>query len=336
MTLKSILLRFSLLILLFGCQRDPLAIDSSNTKVSIAFYNLDKMMMEADSLELLALHKKMKHDISEVFDYQVGYCIQIGDVSDTTFASSFLEYKRDTFIQKLEKEIAVKFPDTKKHENEIIEGFRNIQTHLPDAKMPKHVVFMNSLFVSNAFSTEKDLAIGLERYLGPTSPSIQRLPSEPFYSWMKEGMDVKYLERDAIASWVMTHVLAEEEGNLAQQMIRWGKILYLTEAAFPDLDKSIIMRYSDKDLSWATENEASFWKYLIDQEMLFKIDEQITQNMLGDGPFTPGLPDEKAPDRLGQYLGWRMVKNFMETTETSFEELVKMSYNDILQSYEIE
>lgn len=336
MTLKSILLRLSLLILLFGCQRDPLAVDSSSTKVSIQFYNLDKMMMNADSLELLAIHAKMKKEIPELFDYQVGYCIQIGDVTDTTFASSFLEYKRDTFIQKLEKEIAVKFSDTKVHETSILEGFKKIKTHLPKSKLPTSIVFMNSLFVSNAFSTEKEIGIGLERYLGATSASIQRLPSEPFYTWVKEGMEVRFLERDALASWMMTHIVVDEEGaNLAQKMIRWGKILYLTEAAFPEVDKSIILRYSDKDLEWATENEYSFWKYLIDEELLFKVDEQMIQNMISDGPFTPGLP-EKAPDRLGQYLGWRMVKNYMETTETSFEELLKMPYNEILQSYEVE
>jgi len=335
MTHKSILALISIILISVACKRDPLAVDASKTMVNIEYLALDSMLMQSDSVELLGVYQKMKESIPELFDYQVGYCFQIGKVNDTAFVSQFLEYKRDSFIQKLEKEIEQKFPKPSQFNSRINTGFKHLKTHLPTVKLPKNVVYMNSLFASNAFSTETEIGIGLERYLGVKSPSIQRLPSEPFYTWVKEGMEAKFLERDALASWIMTHVVAEEDGNLAQKIIRWGKIMYLTQAAFPDIDESILMRYSEEDFKWATENEYSLWKYLIDEELLFKLDEKIAQNLLADGPFTPGLP-EKGPDRLGQYLGWRMVKNYMENSETSFETLLKMPYNDILQAYKVE
>ncbi len=335
MTPKSIFFILLIFVFFVACDNDPLDVDASETKVYTDFIYLDSLLLNADSLELVSLHKKMSQDIPELFDYQVGYCMQIGKTKPSEFASRFLVYKQDPFIKNLELEIKSKFPNSKKYQSSILEGFRYLKTHLPKAKTPKKIVFMNSLFASNAFSTKKELGVGLERYLGANSPSIKQLPSEPFYNWVKDGMDEKYLERDAIASWVMTHVVPEDKGNLAQQMIQWGKILYITEATFPKAKKAIILRYNDADFKWAEENEAFFWKYLIDQEMLFKIDEQLINNMIADGPFTPGLP-EKAPDRLGQFLGWRMVKNFMETTDTSFEDLLTTEYNEILQSYETE
>lgn len=335
MTQKSILVLLLNIFLCVSCSYNPLDVDSSNTKLTLGFENIDKDLQQADSLELLTLSRKFKSEIKEAFEYQVGYCLQIGKVSDADFASSYLTYKQDTFIQKLEKEIANAFPSTEKSEVEITEGFRYLKTHLPKAKLPKKVVFMNSLFVANAFATENEIAVGLERYLGPKSPSVRSLPSEPFYDWVKEGMDVRYLERDVLASWINAHLVKEQEGNLAQKIIRWGKVLYLTEAAFPEMDKSIILRYSTEDYAWAIENEGFFWKHLIDQELLFKIDERVSQNMLGEGPFTPGLP-EKAPDRLGQFLGYRMVKQYMESSKSSFESLMKVEYNEILQAYESE
>jgi len=333
MTSKSIFLLLSLLVFFTACKHDPFDVDTSKTNVQIKFVYLDSLLINADSLELISLHQKMTKEISELFDYQVGYCMQIGRTTPSEFASRYLTYKQDTFIRKLEKEISEKFPNTEKFSSSITQGFNYLKTHLPKAKTPNSVVYMNSLFASNAFSSKEDLGIGLDRYLGVNSQSIKQLPAEPFYNWVKDGMDEKFLERDAMASWVMTHVVPEERGNLAQHIIHWGKILYLTEAAYPKVDKSIILRYNETDFKWAEENEAFFWKYLIDEEMLFKMDEQLISNMIADGPFTPGLP-EKAPDRLGQYLGWRMVKNFMESTETSFENLLKTEYNEILQSYE--
>ena len=335
MTHKSIFILLSVLSLTLSCGRNPLDVDTSNAKVEISYYNIDSMLMHADSSNLANVHASLKKNISELYDYQVGYCFQIGNVNDSSFVASFLEYKRDTFIQKLENELAIKFKNTSAHQTEITTGFKYLKTHLPAVKMPKSIGFMNSLFASNAFSTQEEIGIGMERYLGANSPSVQRLPSEPFYSWVKEGMEVKYLERDAMASWIMTHIVEDVDGNLAEKMIRWGKILYLTEAAYPNKEKQIILRYSEEDYKWAIDNEASLWKYLIDEQLLFKLDEKISQNMLSDGPFTPGLP-EKGPDRLGQYLGWRMVRNFMESTETSFEDLLKMPYNEILQAYEVE
>lgn len=335
MTQKSILVLLLNIFLWVSCTYDPLDVDSSNTMVSIGFVNVDRALKSADSLELVALSKEYKKQFREAFEYQVGYCMQIGKVSNEEFASRYLEYKKDTFIQRLEKEISVAFPTTTALEASILNGFKFLKTHMPKAKTPEKIVFINSLFVANAFTTENEIAVGLERYLGAKSPSVRSLPSEPFYDWVKEGMDVRYLERDVLTTWINTHLVKDADGNLAQKMIRWGKVLYLTEAAFPQIDKSIILRYSKEDFNWATDNEAFFWKHLIDQELLFKIDERVSQNMLGEGPFTPGLP-EKAPDRLGQFLGYRMVKQYMESSKSSFEKLMNVEYNEILQAYESE
>ena len=57
--------------------------------------------------------------------------------------------------------------------------------------------------------------------------------------------------------------------------------------------------------------------------------------MLNEGPFTIGLPEE-SPDRLGQYLGWKIVHDYMSKKDISLEELIKTPYNNILQEYEIE
>ena len=127
----------------------------------------------------------------------------------------------------------------------------------------------------------------------------------------------------------------EPKGSLIEQVIHWGKIIYLTEAAIPDASKHLIMRYEENDLEWAMKNEFGFWKYLVNEKLLFKIDELNIINMLKEGPFTPGLP-ERGPDRLGQYLGWQMVKQYVESKEVPLKELSDIPYNDILQNYEIE
>lgn len=335
MTRRSIFIVAVVLSTLSACQRDPLDVDTTGVDVSLDFVHLDSLLFHTDSGQLADLHRELKSRIPDLFDYQIGYCMRIGKVRDTAFVNSILTYRQDSMIQRLETEIEAKFADLSPQRKELIDALIHLKAQVPSAVLPQAIVFQNSLFTSSAFSTDKEIGIGLERYLGAGSPMVKELPSEPFYDWIKEGFDARYMTRDAIASWIMTHIVPEEEGNLAQHMIRYGKLLYLTQAAFPQKEDAVILRYSKEDLRWAMDNEYAFWKYLIDQDMLFKNDERNAANMISEGPFTPGLP-EKGPDRLGQFLGWRMVKNFMESTDTSFEELLKTPYNVILQSYEVE
>lgn len=333
MILKKLFIISLVFLIATSCKRDPLEVDISNTNISIGFTNLDSLLYNTPADQLPELRQQLSGSVSELFDYQIGYCMRIGKVHDTAFVNSILQYRSDTTIQKLESEIANEFKNLSSYKKNLTNAFKHLKAHLPDAKIPNQIVFQNSLFNSSAFCTEKEIGIGLDQYLGKNSEIIKQLPSEPFYDWMKQGFDKTYLERDAILSWILTHVLPETKGNLAEQIIYHGKALYLAEASMPAASKNTIVRYSEEDFKWATNNEYSFWKYLVDENLLFQTDERNAKNMLNEGPFTPGLP-EKGPDRLGQYLGWRIVKNYMENSETTFEELINTPYNEILQSYE--
>ncbi len=320
---------------LSSCKYDPLNVDASDVKIDLQFVNMDSLQRKADNDQLLQLHSQFKKEIPEIYDYQLGYCIGLGDVDDTAFVNGMRSFLSDPYIAKVEKRIADKFADLSVYRQEIKSGFQHLKYHLSKVAIPEKIVFMNSFFASNAFTTEKQIGIGLERYLGKETDVILDLPGDSFYQWMKDGLDERYLSRDALCSWIMTHVIEETNGNLTEQMIRWGKIIYLTEAAFPQKDHAIILRYSDEDMKWALEQEQEIWNYLVREKLLFKLDERLKINMLNEGPFTIGLP-EKGPDRLGQFMGWRMVKKYMEIKRVNVEELIKTPYTAILAEYEID
>lgn len=335
MSLKSFFLSGSLALLISACGSDPLDVDVSDVQVKIDFVNMDSIWGKAKGRDFLKADTDFRQRIPEIYDYELGYCLRIGKISDTALVNSLTQFTKDPFMSRVEMAIQREFKDLSGVRAEIIDGFKHVKYHIPTANIPKTIVFMNSVFTSSAFSTQHEIGIGLERYLGAKSSVIKDLPNDMFFEWIKEGMDRRYLVRDALCSWIMTTYVPEIDGDLAEQIIRWGKILYLTEAALPNAPESIIPRYSEADYAWALENEYALWKYLVDQKMLFKIDELNKTNLLNEGPFTPGLP-EKGPDRLGQFLGWRMVRKYMEVKEITVEELLNVHYTDIIREYEIE
>lgn len=333
---KSIWLALAGWILLGSCSFDPLDVDVSDVKVDLNFTDVNQVLVSADSAELITKHHEFGNSMTDIYAYLIGYCLKIGNVNDSAFYESIVDYRLDPTIQKMNTDMDAVFSDKKKIEEKITNGFRHLRYHLPDCLLPEHIVYINSLFQSGVFCTEKEIGIGMQQYLGKDNEVVRQLNPQYYFDWMKEGFDRRYLERDVLTGWIETHLVDETKGALAEHIVRWGKVLYLAEAAFPDDDESIILRYTDAELKWAQDNEFAFWDYLVKESLLFKIDDQTTQNMIGDGPFTPGIPEEGSPDRLGQYLGWRMVHSYMDQYDISVKELIALPYNEILQEFEIE
>jgi hypothetical protein len=338
MVLSRFLPLFAGVLLLSACSNDPLDVDTSGVDVQIRYTNLDSLMQHTNEELLLGKLLEQRVRTQDVIDYELGYCLGVGSVMDTALVQNLAAFRNNPYVKRLEERISQKFPDLAQRHAKITEGFRHIKAHLPDASIPTEIVYMNSYFQSSAFCTDKEIAVGLERYLGAKTDVIKELPPQDFFPWIKEKMDPQYLERDAVTAWIMTNIVKDSEEDATthniEQIIRWGKILYLTEAAFPDQPKHWIMRYSEKDYKWAIENERSFWEFLVAEKMLFTTDEQLQANVLNDGPFTAGLP-EKAPDRLGQFLGWRIIQSYMEQYDVTLQELMALPYTELLQEYEI-
>ena len=320
------------LCLFFTCSHDPFKTSIKGIKIDLKFFNLDSALRNSGDKELLNLKSKFKRDNSSILDYTFAYCIGGSLQSDSSYINGLKRFYSNNYIQRLEKRLQKKQGDFSFEKKELLIAFKRLKAFFSKEKIPNTIYFINSSFSASVFCTEKEIAIGVERYLGPNEKVIQELPNEQFFTWIKNGMKKEYLLRDVMAAWLMTHYFPETSENYASEMMRWGKILYITQATMPDKELNQILRYSKSQFDWALKSEGMFWKYLVENELLFKTDEKTRSNLLNEGPFTSGLPEE-SPDRLGQFLAWRIVHQYMETHDISIAELNKKSYNELLQNY---
>jgi hypothetical protein len=265
-------------------------------------------------------------------------CLSFGLPTDSLFYQSVDLFKKDKYIIELEQEIDITLRNKLSGYNQLLDDkFARLAYYLPNKPLPTKIFWINSLFSSSVFCTLNEIGVGLERYVGPQKKVIKQLPSEQFFQWMKDGMISEFLVRDVLVNWIYTHYLPENEnGVLVQRMIEWGKVYYILHAIYPELPFNTLLRYNQSKYEWCDKNEIQVWKYLVSQSLVFSKNERDHSNFLNEGPFTPGLP-EKGPDRLGQYLGWKMVYNYMENHESlSLKDLIKVPYNSILQEYQID
>ncbi len=324
----------SLLVFLSACGGSVLDVNPEESKLKIKTQYIEKQLFSDYNSFKTCYYSLAKNDI-ELANYWTVYCLQFGELPDSIFEKKFADFQKVPILKQTHSEISKQFKDLDQIENTIIDGFKRLSIHLPNAKFPENIYFSYSGFQSSAFCTDKSSMIGLERYLGEKNEITQSLPPNLFYEWVKKGMNPIYIERDAVCAWAMTHLVnLDNPKNTIEALINYGKVIYLTEAAFPTFEKEKIIRYSKRDYDWALRNEASFWQYLVDQKQLFVLDDKLLANYLQEAPFTAGIP-MKGPDRLGQFLGWRIVQSYMEQYDITLKELIDLPYTELLQEYEI-
>lgn len=337
LTRKNLFLLPILSVLLWGCSSNPLDVDVSDVKLKISYEDMRTAMHDYEGEQLMKTHKRYKKEIPDIYNYFLGACIGFKeDYTDSTFMESMKNFREDEGVAAFEKEIDAKFKDLKPIEEKLTDGFKHLKYHLPKAKMPTHIVFMNSLFRSSVWVTENEIGIGLGNYLGSKSKTVQNSDPNVMYQWMREAMRREYLERDVMENWISTHLVEEVELNLASDIIYYGKVMYLIKAAYPEMHDRLVLRYTSAQWKWAEKNEMAFWEYLKQNQMFFQNEEITKMNLFNAGPKTPGLPIKGSPDRLGKYLGYKIVCDYMEETESSVKSLVNTDYKKILQKYKPE
>ena len=119
---------------------------------------------------------------------------------------------------------------------------------------------------------------------------------------------------------------------LIDNMLHRGKVIYLLSVFMPDKKMNDIIGYTTKQWKWAEQYEEEIWKTIVGKKHLFSTDMQLISKYMNDAPFT-SLVSQDSPGRLGTWIGWRIIKSYMERNENvTLEQLMKENnYRKILE-----
>jgi hypothetical protein len=136
----------------------------------------------------------------------------------------------------------------------------------------------------------------------------------PLYK--RRNMDKPFMAADCMRAWAQSEyeMKPAEEKTLLSQMVYYGKQLYFIDAMLPDVPDSIKIGYTAENMKWTIDNEANLWGYFIDKSLLFETNQDKFFKYINEGPTTNGLPKE-APAELGRWVGWQIVRAYMEKND---------------------
>ena len=105
------------------------------------------------------------------------------------------------------------------------------------------------------------------------------------------------------------------------EMIDHGKSYYLLSKLLPCTPEHILMGYTQEEWKDANDNDATIWANFIQNELLYETNHQMKQKFLGERPNVYEIA-EKCPGRIGRWLGWQIVKSYVDNTGTSTQSLM--------------
>ncbi|MBN1987440.1 MAG: hypothetical protein JW761_14105 [Prolixibacteraceae bacterium] len=324
---------FFILVLLavsiFSCKQNPLKVDISGISVEPEFIRFEKELFglpQNDTLnDFLELHKKHPA-FFDLFTYRI---INIGGIDDEHFTEYINAFLSDTMILNVKLLVEDEFSDFEEIQNQITTAFKYYRYHFPGKEIPA-VYTCISGFNQSVVTAEGIIGISLDKYLGRHCKYYQRLNTTPQYKIA--NMHKKKIVSDVAFAWGMTEFDANNKAtNLLGNMIHQGKLMYFTDALLPEMNDTLKIGYTKKQLEWCEANEAQMWLKLVETKMLYSNKRMDIIRYINDGPYTNGFPLE-SPARTGIWIGWQIVRKYMEEhPETTLSQLMNNSdYQKIL------
>lgn len=299
---------------LFGCsEEDKVAREIQNIDLEVNVDRFDIAFSEARPQDIPTLKAKYPY----LFPSQY---------PDSVWSNKLV----DTLQVELSAEVKKAFPNFKAEKRALELLFKHITYYFPKYNVPKVITVTSNVdYTNRVILADSLLLIGLDSYLGKKHRFYQ-----DFQRYVAKQLDAQYIVSD-VAGKFAEKVVAQDRNDrtFLAQMIYFGKILYIKDKITPFLSDAQKIGYDKEQLAWAKANEEAIWRNFIEQEHLYSTNNRLSLRFLDIAPFSKfGLElDNESPGRIGQYIGWQIVRAFMEKNKISLDRLLRLSAEDIFK-----
>lgn len=248
---------------------------------------------------------------------------------ETTPDSIWVAMMQDTLQQQLADEVQDAFDDFENVEGDLHRLFQHIKYYYPESQAPKVITLISSVDYENrVVLTDSLLLIGLDNYLGKDHFFYKGLSN-----YIAQGLDKRYLLSDIASAFAKKVNRYPRNRSFLSRMVYYGKELYLKDRLLPDATDAQKIGYSEEQWQWAKENEEQIWRFFIERELLYSTDSKLDKRFLDPAPFSKfGLElDNESPPRLGRYMGWQIVRAYMEKNDVTLKQLMDLPADEIFK-----
>jgi gliding motility-associated lipoprotein GldB len=228
----------------------------------------------------------------------------------------------------LYNEVQKKYPNFDKQATAIEELFKHLKYYFPKTITPKvYTVIAEMDYNNKAIYANDKLIISLELYLGKDVKFYQ------FPDYLRQNFEERQMMPDVVSSFSFRKIPLPKDKTLLSNMIFYGKELYLKDVLLPDYTDAEKIGYQPEQIIWCQENESYMWRFFIDENLLFDSDSKLNNRFINLAPFSKFYLeiDNESPGRVGQWIGWQIVRSFMKNNDVSLQDMLKMDTKELFE-----
>lgn len=312
--MKKYLLLAVFAIGIASCKKEDKVTEAAEAiPVKMEIERFDKLFYESKPEDLSQLKNKYP------FFFPVGN-------ADTVWTNKL----SNPLLRELYGEVKKKYPNNDAFEDDLEQLFKRIKFYYPETKTPKVITLISEVDTdAKAIYADSLALISLDTYLGKDHRYYEGFPK-----YMRQGFEPSQMMPDLVSSFSQGKIAPPSDRSLLGQMIYFGKELYMKDMLLPDATDAVKIEYTDEQIQWCAENESEMWKYFINNKILYDTDVKLMQRFVSVGPYSKFYLeiDNESPGRVGQWLGWQIVRSYMNNNDVSLQKMLAMDAKEIFDN----
>lgn len=205
--------------------------------------------------------------------------------------------------------------------NQFEQAFKNFNYYYPDFQPPKIQTVISGM-EADLLVSDSLIIIGLDYYLGSGAKYRPNMHEYILRRYQKNfivpsvlllyGIDGKYNFNNL------------EDQTVLAEMIAYGKAYYFAKQMLPCVPDSTFIGYTREEIEGSRKNLDLIWKRFIEDEVLYATTHLVKQKYIAERPKTFEV-GEKCPGRIGTWVGWEIVKKYMNNNKVTLPQLMQTS-----------
>ena len=294
-----------------------LLINSCTKREEVTFQRLDKILFgnkSRDSIRhFLNTHAAIARLYFNVDSNTPG--------SDTALVNELYHRINDSTLNVLYQQVQNTFGDATDLQKELSAAFANIHKDFPEFKTPRVVTMVTGFMGPDLVLSDSLIVIGLDYFVGPKATYRPRGPEYPQY--ILRRYQQQYIA-PAIVFAISDKYNATDQADqtMLADMVYYGKGYVFTKTMMPETADSLIIGYTDQQLTETYQSQDLVWAHFIDNQLLYQTNPSVKMRYMNERPFTAEI-GARCPGAIGRWVGWRIVGKYNDEQKPSITELMR-------------
>ena len=277
--------------------------ETSSININLSFESLEDSLPSITSKTQLVGFMTRHPALRDFFFNRQAY------PSDSVFINELYHRFTNPHLDTLLMETHRVFGNGATLKQEFEKAFANLKYYYPGFQPPRIQTIVSGL-ETDLFVSDSLVMIGLDYFLGD---GVKYRPN--MHQYMLRRYNKSFIVPSVI---LLTGIdsrfnkINREDKTVLADMIAYGKAYYFTKQMLPCTPDSVLIGYTKKEISGSREFENLIWSRFVEDQVLFSTSHLIKQKYIAERPKTVEV-GEQCPGRVGQWVGWQMVKKYIET-----------------------